>query len=150
VYDKNTEGSYSFTGEFVLIDGITNPEGYKAERLYVLTDAVVKVSYEDEDGNKLTTDVTLNGPVSTNYTTENKAFTGYTLTQMPTNASGKFTLNDIDVQYIYKEDSVVTPDRKITTPYYNSIHLKTGWYEITDLPLPSKAEVRLDDGSKVE
>src|SRR5699024_9396601 len=113
VYDKNSEGRYLFIGEFVLQEGITSPDGCTAESLYVLVDAVVNVSYVDEEGTRLTKDEILQGPVSTKYITEEKEFTGYTLIEIPANAFGKFARNDINVQYVYKKNPKIDPDDPI-------------------------------------
>src|SRR5699024_11079408 len=61
-------------------------------------------------------------------------------------STGTFTTDEQEVKYVYTKD----PDKEITSGSYAGIFLKTGWYDINDLPLQAKEEVSLDAGSIVE
>ncbi len=63
----------------------------------------------DEEGNKLSESVTINGKVNDNYTAESKTIYGYYLTEVPENAVGKIAEEKITVTYVYakKDGSVV-------------------------------------------
>lgn len=93
---------------------IGNTSGFLMENVeitiyYTVKDTSVIVNYLDEAGNKLTDSITADGKVFDKYTTENKTFYGYELTELPVNASGEMTEDTIIVDYIYRlKDSCVT------------------------------------------
>ena len=64
----------------------------------------VTVKYVDENGNDLTSPITLTGNVGDSYTTSKKTFSGYTLSSTPANASGKYTKSGITVTYKYTKN----------------------------------------------
>lgn len=152
VYDKNKEGNYQFSGEFVLIDGVSNPKGYKAQRGFVLTDALVMIRHVDTDGNELLPEETLAGKLNAEYTTEAKKIVGYTLTEIPANATGKFTDRDMVVTYVYSKDVEATLDREIIGRTSQGTIVDVGTKELADIieNLPTKVSVTLDDDSVIE
>ena len=77
----------------------------------------VTVKYVDEDGNDLTSPITLTGNVGDSYTTSKKTFSGYTLSSTPTNATGKYTASDITVTYKYTKDEEPIEEGKVIVKY---------------------------------
>lgn len=67
----------------------------------------VIVSYVDVDGNELSADEILTGRVGRNYETEAKDIPGYTLTEVPDNATGIFVDGTITVEYVYEEEEKI-------------------------------------------
>lgn len=67
-------------------------------------DLIVKHIYKDKDGNEkvLETEPTKTDYVGYQYTTESKHFNGYTLSEIPANATGTYTEEDTIVIYYYK------------------------------------------------
>ena len=82
--------------------------------------ADVIVHYQDENGNKLTSEIVLSGNVGDGYTTGAKDLAGYTLKSRPTNATGFFSTQTQDVTYIYTKKnnnpSVNNPTNSSTKP----------------------------------
>lgn len=152
IYDKDTVGNYLFSGEFVLVDGITNPHHHLAQRMFVLTDAVVTVTHVDVDGNELASSQTLTGKVNDEYETKPVDISGYSLTEIPANATGKFTVRDIDVNYVYSKDDEVVADREIVGVISKATMKDVGTIELADVHslLPDKVTVELDDGEEIE
>lgn len=152
VYDRDTVGEYLFSGEFQLIDGITNPQGHLAQRHFVLTDAIVNVKYVDETGNELATEEILTGKVNDDYTTTEKQINGYTLTETPVNANGKFTVRDIIVNYVYSKELEEIPDKEIIGTFSKGMMKDVGTIELTDIQslFPETVIVTLDDNTEVE
>ena len=66
-------------------------------------DLIVKHIYKDKDGNEkvLETEPTKTDYVGYQYTTESKKFNGYTLSEIPANATGTYTEEDTTVIYYY-------------------------------------------------
>jgi alpha-amylase len=77
----------------------------------------VTVKYVDEDGNDLTSPITLTGNVGDSYTTSKKTFSGYTLSSTPTNAIGKYTASNITVTYKYTKDEEPIEEGKVIVKY---------------------------------
>ena len=77
----------------------------------------VTVKYVDEDGNDLTSPITLTGNVGDSYTTSKKTFSGYTLSSTPTNATGKYTASNITVTYKYTKDEEPIEEGKVIVKY---------------------------------
>ncbi|WP_208970488.1 MucBP domain-containing protein, partial [Listeria valentina] len=65
--------------------------------------APVTVNYVDGEGNELATSQTLTGKYGDAYTSESKAIEGWTLTETPANAAGKFTDAAQTVTYVYEK-----------------------------------------------
>jgi len=61
----------------------------------------ITVKYVDGDGVSIADDTTKTGSVGDDYTTTPKTITGYTLSQTPDNATGKFTAVAQTVTYVY-------------------------------------------------
>ena len=69
---------------------------------YYIYRSKVTAEYIDKNtGEKLTEDVTQNGHEGDNYTTERKTFDDYKLVEVPSNADGSMTKEDIKVTYYY-------------------------------------------------
>lgn len=62
----------------------------------------VTAKYLDSEGNELAESEAFTGNVGTTYTTSPKDIEGWTLTEMPSNATGLFTLEPITVEYRYE------------------------------------------------
>lgn len=62
----------------------------------------VTAKYLDDQGNELAESESFTGNVGTTYTTSPKDIEGWTLTEMPSNATGLFTLEPITVEYRYE------------------------------------------------
>ena len=77
----------------------------------------VTVKYVDEDGNDLTSPITLTGNVGDSYTTSKKTFSGYTLSSTPTNAIGKYTASNLTVSYKYTKDEEPIEEGKVIVKY---------------------------------
>ena len=88
---------YSVSGEVWLKDGVAASAGK------------VKVVYKSSDGTTLASE-TLTGLEGESYTTSAKTFSGYTLSETPFNATGKFTSVTTTVTYIYESDTPPVPD----------------------------------------
>ena len=73
---------------------------------YYIYRSKVTAEYIDKNtGSKLTDDVTQNGHEGDNYTTERKTFDDYKLVEVPANADGSMTKEDIKVTYYYVHTS---------------------------------------------
>ena len=73
---------------------------------YYIYRSKVTAEYIDKNtGEKLTEDVTQNGHEGDNYTTERKTFDDYKLVEVPSNADGSMTKEDITVTYYYVHTS---------------------------------------------
>ena len=62
----------------------------------------VTAKYLNDQGNELAESESFTGNVGTTYTTSPKDIEGWTLTEMPSNATGLFTLEPISVEYRYE------------------------------------------------
>lgn len=118
--------------------------------VYRLKESVVRVLYQDTNGNDIADSMTFNGKVFSPYTTSAKEIYGYTLTKTPDNAQGTFSETGIDVIYVYQlNDAVVkvqyvdeaglpltseeTINGKVFDPYETSAKTFTG-YTLTKTP----------------
>ncbi|WP_239255859.1 MucBP domain-containing protein [Listeria ilorinensis] len=63
----------------------------------------VTVNYIDTEGNALTNPVTISGNIGDPYTTEAKEFSNWRLTEQPANASGIFSDQAQEVDYVYEK-----------------------------------------------
>jgi len=66
----------------------------------------VTVNHITTEGNELAPGFTFNGTVGTNYATSVRTFDGYSLTEVPSNASGSFTSAPITITYVYADDNI--------------------------------------------
>lgn len=62
----------------------------------------VTAKYVDSEGNELAQSESIIGNVGTRYTTQPKDIDGWTLIEVPSNASGLFTQEPITVRYVYQ------------------------------------------------
>ena len=89
---------YNAEGEVWVKDGVVSNENPNAE-------GTVITKYIDEDTNKeIAQSETTTGKVGDSYSTSSKTIEGYTLTEKPSNASGKYTKATITVVYKYKKN----------------------------------------------
>lgn len=93
----------------------------------------VRVLYIDIDGNQIAPSTVINGEVGTTYQTSPKEVSGYTLVDTPSNATGLFTSDTIDVYYTYKPDEGTTPP----TAEYGTV---TTWFVDEDDNVISQPE----------
>ena len=70
--------------------------------VYKLKPATVSVNYLDVDGKQIINSEIIYGRVFDEYNTVPKEIDGYELVEIPENASGKMTEEDISVDYIYR------------------------------------------------
>ena len=97
--DKTTEGREDSASTEVEVKGTVN------------------VLFKDTDGREIATKVELGEKLAgTEYTTEAKNITGYTLdeTKLPSNASGKYIEGNIDVVYYYTKNDGDITENEIT------------------------------------
>lgn len=77
-------------------------------KYYYIKKATVKVEYIDETtGEKLTTDIIIEGHQNDEYTTEEKEFEGYKLVETPENAKGTMTITKNE-DGTYNTETIVT------------------------------------------
>ncbi|MGM7317252.1 WxL domain-containing protein [Enterococcus casseliflavus] len=69
----------------------------------------VIAKYLDTEGNEITGSEVITGLLGENYETKGKQFSGYQLTESPSNALGKFSRETIEVFYIYETVKDVAP-----------------------------------------
>jgi len=75
---------------------------YKTVYLTIIDNkSKVTVEYVDENGNQVAENVVYAGNVGENYTTEQKAVTGYTFKEVKGNQTGTFTEEEQSVTYVY-------------------------------------------------
>ena len=72
---------------------------------YIYRSKVISEYIDKNTGEKLTEDVTQKGHEGDNYTTERKTFDDYKLVEVPANADGTMTKEDIKVTYYYVHTS---------------------------------------------
>lgn len=119
--DFETMVNLKKVGKYTVTLNVENMDGIKAtpKEVIVYIDAVqganITVKYEDESGNKLAENSILTGNVGEEYSSSAKEILGYTLTEMPSNAQGEFSLEEQTVTYIYSKNPV--PAKDITVQY---------------------------------
>ncbi|ELY0461518.1 MucBP domain-containing protein [Listeria innocua] len=119
--DFETMVNLKKVGKYTVTLNVENMDGIKAtpKEVIVYIDAVqganITVKYEDESGNKLAENSILTGNVGEEYSSSAKEILGYTLTEMPSNAQGEFSLEEQTVTYIYSKNPVRAKD--ITIQY---------------------------------
>ena len=69
---------------------------------YNANPASVIIHYVDTNGNYIADSEQVNGLFNDNYETVAKDITGYTLSQLPENAVGKFEIDPVEVTYVYE------------------------------------------------
>ncbi|MBC2184609.1 LapB repeat-containing protein [Listeria sp. FSL L7-0253] len=119
--DFETMVNLKRVGTYTVTLNAENMDGIKAipKEVTVYIDSVqganIIVKHEDKSGNKLAEDSVLSGNVGDVYNSSAKEIFGYTLTEMPTNAQGEFSLEEQTVTYIYAKNP--TPAKDITVQY---------------------------------
>ncbi|WP_233444726.1 MucBP domain-containing protein, partial [Listeria innocua] len=108
-------GKYTVTLNVENLDGIKATPKEVIVYIYAVQGANITVKYEDESGNKLAENSILTGNVGEEYSSSAKEILGYTLTEMPSNAQGEFSLEEQTVTYIYSKNPV--PAKDITVQY---------------------------------
>ncbi|TPR41217.1 hypothetical protein DY123_07460 [Apilactobacillus micheneri] len=108
-HPKNIDG-YSLTNQPNNADGKFTKDSITVNYVYnknqpAVQNGSVTVNYIDKDGHKLSDPAVLNGDVGANYSTHPKNIDGYSLTNQPNNADGKFTKDGITVNYVYSNNS---------------------------------------------
>ncbi|WP_261809843.1 BspA family leucine-rich repeat surface protein [Levilactobacillus humaensis] len=97
-WQLGTDGpSYSVADLMTTYDGSTMAGQYNWGQ-----EGHVTVRYVDTDGTSLASDEVLTGDTGTTYTTAPQTFSGYTLSQTPANATGKFSTTATTVTYVYQ------------------------------------------------
>ncbi|QIL46213.1 LPXTG cell wall anchor domain-containing protein [Vagococcus coleopterorum] len=112
----------------------------------------VTVKYQDEEGNKLSGDVVLNGKLGLSYQTTPANIDGWMLKATPTNATGTFTEKAQEVIYVYERTAAkpvtvkyqdekgnelapsATLNGKVGLPYQTTPASIDGW-ALTDTPV---------------
>lgn len=103
--------------------------------------AKVTVKYVDEAGNDLLggLDVYRVGAVGDSYTTSARIIKGYTIKEVPLNATGKFTADEITVTYVYSGGAVITnPPTPTEGGKVTNTPTPTEGGEVTNTPTPTE------------
>lgn len=116
---KQIDG-YAFAGvkEGDSISGIFSDEPKEITLIYVKEvkeKGIVLTQYQDEAGKPLAGDDVSLGEIGSNYTTQPKTITGYTLKEVQGQETGKYEAGVKKVIYVYKKDPV--PQGKVTVHY---------------------------------
>jgi len=82
--------------------GVLHEDSSDIQFVYKLKPATVSVNYLDVDGKQIINSEIIYGRVFDEYNTVPKEIDGYELVEIPENASGKMTEEDISVDYIYR------------------------------------------------
>ncbi|WP_239257174.1 MucBP domain-containing protein [Listeria ilorinensis] len=82
-----------------------------------MTEGQVTVNYLDENGTKIADSDVLTGTIGDNYSTTAKNIEGYELSETPSNATGKYTIAPITVNYSYKKTEPVAQTGSVTVQY---------------------------------
>lgn len=82
--------------------GVLHENSSDIQFVYKLKPATVSVNYLDVDGKQIINSEIIYGRVFDEYNTVPKEIDGYELVEIPENASGKMTEEDISVDYIYR------------------------------------------------
>ncbi|UHP11295.1 MucBP domain-containing protein [Listeria marthii] len=108
-------------GKYVVTISAVNIDGVKAipKEVTVYVDPVpaanVTVQYEDTAKKKIAESVILTGYIGEDYHSSAKEIVGYTLTETPANAEGRFSTGEQTVTYVYSKD--IIPAANITVQY---------------------------------
>ena len=84
-------------------EGLIIEETQEVIYYYQRKAAQVIVKYQDTDGNSLTEDITIDGKVGDEYTTEQKEFENYEFVSVTENAEGTMKEETITVIYVYQK-----------------------------------------------
>lgn len=81
-------------------------------KITALDGGPVTVTYTDASGTELAPQESISGKVGDPYTSTPKTIVGYTLTTIPLNQNGTFSLNPVSINYVYKGN-----DYKLTSTF---------------------------------
>ena len=95
--------TYDFVNSTPNIEGLITEEPQEVIYYYQRKAAQVIVKYQDTEGNSLTDDITIDGKVGDDYTTEQKEFENYEFVSVTENATGTMTEDTITVVYVYQK-----------------------------------------------
>lgn len=107
IYDSYSTEEKNIYG-YILKEIPDNAKGEMTENtiavnyVYKLKDTNIEVRYIDKNGNELAEPIDIYGKVFDEYTSEPKNFEGYTLVELPENATGTMTEDKITVTYLYE------------------------------------------------
>ncbi|WP_429967043.1 MucBP domain-containing protein [Enterococcus sp. AZ173] len=91
--------------------GIFSDTAQEVVYVYERSDAApVTVKYEDTEGNQLAEPTILNGKVGLPYESEAKELSGWTVSQIPSNAKGMFSTTAQEVIYVYGAEKENKPE----------------------------------------
>ena len=91
--------------------GIFGDTAQEVVYVYERSDAApVTVKYEDTEGNQLAEPTILNGKVGLPYESEAKELSGWTVSQIPSNAKGMFSTTAQEVIYVYGAEKENKPE----------------------------------------
>ena len=91
--------------------GIFSDTAQEVVYVYERSDAApVTVKYEDKEGNQLAEPTILNGKVGLPYESEAKELSGWTVSQIPSNAKGMFSTTAQEVIYVYGAEKENKPE----------------------------------------
>jgi hypothetical protein len=91
--------------------GIFRDTAQEVVYVYERSDAApVTVKYEDTEGNQLAEPTILNGKVGLPYESEAKELSGWTVSQIPSNAKGMFSTTAQEVIYVYGAEKENKPE----------------------------------------
>ena len=99
----------------------------------------VLVKYVDEAGNTLSDNVVKSGNIGDDYSTEQKAFPGYTFKEVQGSASGQFTDKEQTITYVYTKNSV-TPTTSATTTAATTVDVPGTTTGVTPPPAGKKGK----------
>ena len=102
---KNTFNLFGTGNEAGYLQGNTVQAEFEA--------APVTVKYQDEEGNELSPDVTLNGKVGLPYESSAASINGWTVKTVPSNATGTFSKDPQEVIYIYERTEAAKEDNSL-------------------------------------
>ncbi|MBO0440123.1 MucBP domain-containing protein [Candidatus Enterococcus ikei] len=144
-YDADYTSEAKEIPGYELVEVPTNATGKHTDKdqtvqyVYKKKATKVTVNYVDEQGKPLAESDLINGLYDDPYNTAPKPIPGYILTAVPTNASGKHTVDPTEVTYVYKKIEAPTVDDTVE-----------GSKEVTGTGMPdSKVVVTFPNGAEV-
>ncbi|MBO0422391.1 MucBP domain-containing protein [Enterococcus plantarum] len=133
------------------VTGIHTENDQTVSYVYKKKETKVTVNYVDEKGNPLADKDLIDGFFDDPYNTAPKEIPGYTVKPAPDNASGKHTVEPIEVTYIYtkiktdinveyvdENNNPISSNEKISGEYgddYKTKHKEIPGYELVTVPL---------------
>jgi uncharacterized repeat protein (TIGR01451 family)/LPXTG-motif cell wall-anchored protein len=117
VDEDGTEVAGSDRSSGTLVEGTTEVVYVYTKTPVAPAPADLTVRWVTEDGRELADPYGYTGVVDETYTTEQKAFDGYTLVAVPVNATGALAATPTEVVYVYKPNPVVPAPADLTVRY---------------------------------